>query len=159
MPACRACHDPRRDQIDQQLISGVPLRTIVSQTGLSLGGLVRHKQHIKEMIGLALKERSPEETLEHAEALANRVEEVICEARDICAKAKAEKSFAAATGALNTIARSLELLGKLTGEIATPNAGGIHFTKITNTTVNVGADDDVSFAVMIGEATKGFDVA
>jgi len=86
-----------------------------------------------------------------------RIEELISEAQDICKLAKADKKFAAASNALNTTARALEVLGKLTGEIALPvNAGGIHFhrTRI-NPSINL-VDNDLDLALAVREATRDF---
>lgn len=159
MPHCKACRDPRRDQIDEQLLAGTPLRVIVASTGLSLGGLSRHRDHLRETLALAMRERSEGERAAHGKSLVGRVEELISEAQDVCRLAKADKKYAAASNALNSVGRSLELIGKLTGEIAlSANAPGIHLTlnRVTNTTIN-NYDNDVEFAAMIGEATRGFD--
>lgn len=158
--SCRACSHSDRDTIDHQLIAGVPVRTIVAATGLSLGGLTRHKQHLKETLGLALRKRTPEQSEEHASSLLSRVEELITEAQQILTTAKADKDPKSALNAVNALARLLELLGRVSGELAQPNAGGLHLTlNSTKVTVNKFDGDDVEFATMIGEATNGFDVA
>lgn len=160
MPSCRACRDPRRDQIDQKLLAGVPLRTICASTGLSLGGLVRHKTHVKEMLGLALEERSQEEGAAHGSDLLQRVEVMINEAQEILTMAKSSKSLAAATGAVNAITRLLELTGRLDGSLAQPHAPGLHMTFNRNTTIHVTNhdSDDAELALLIGEATKDFSI-
>src|ERR1019366_5222155 len=103
-------------------IAGVSYRVIGQHFGLSLGALNRHRKHVVDMV----KELSHEERAERGSSLLARVEELIVEAKEIVVLAKNEKSFAAATNALNTVARSLELVGRLNGELQAPGAG-IHF--------------------------------
>jgi len=155
---CRACRHPNRDEIDRQLIAGTPLRVIVASSGLSLGGLVRHKQCIKETLGVALRERSQEETAAHGSNLLQRVQKLADEAIGILAAAKAEKNLKAATSAICAAVRTLELIGRLDGSLAQPHAPGLHLT-LNKTTINVtNYDDDLDFARMVGEATKGFNL-
>jgi len=150
---CAGCLHRDRDRLDAQLVQGVPYRSIAASFNLSLGALSRHKRHVKEMI----QARTPGEREEHGKSLLARVEELISEAQDVCRLAKADKKYAAARNALNGVGRSLELIGKLTGEIAAPvNAGGIHL--MLNKTVNIANyDDDANFARLVFEATRGFD--
>ena len=152
---CGPCFHRNRDQIDQQLVDGIPYRSIAQTFGLSLGAISRHRAHVAAM----LEERTPEETEKHGSNLMRRVEDVITEAKSILVEAKANKSFGAATQALNAITRALELCGRLSGELQSANSDVINLT-LSKTTVNVHSyDDDVEFAQMIGEATNGFDIA
>jgi hypothetical protein len=151
---------PQRDRIDQELLSGVAFRSISAWSHVSIGALSRYRARLKQTLGLALKQRSQDERLEHGVSLLSRIESLITEGQDICAKAKADKKYAAASNALNSVARSLELIGKLTGELQTPaNAGGIHLTlnRTTNTIINSYGDSDPEWATMLFEATRGFD--
>jgi hypothetical protein len=154
MPHCKPCGDPRRTEIDTELIRGTPLRSVSQSFGISVGSLHRHKAHIKEDLALAIRSQ-PGEREERASGLLSRVEELITEAKSICTEARADKKFAAASNALNTVRGALELLGKLNGELAQP--GSLHLTQIrvTNTVNNYG--DDRELAELIAEATKGFD--
>jgi hypothetical protein len=89
--------------------------------------------------------------------LVNRIEELIREAQDICKLAKADKKFAAASNALNTTARALEVLGKLTGEVPPPiNAGGVHFHRTTINQASDRIDNDLDLALAVREATRDF---
>lgn len=156
---CKACDHPNVTTINQQIVAGATLRALVASTGVSLGVLSRHRGHIKDLLRESIAREQGERAV-HGRSLLNRVEELVDEAQDIVRLAKADKKYAAASNALNSVGRSLELIGKLTGEIALPtNAPGFHLTlnRVTNTIIN-NYDTDVDFAVMIGEATRGFDV-
>jgi hypothetical protein len=155
MATCRACHHPERTRIDRELVAGSPLRAIASWSGTSTGGLMRHKRHVKEVLRAAAEAKSPT----HGSDLLARVEQVIEHATKIAAVAARSGSLATANGALNTIIRSFELIGRLTGELATPgNVGGIHFHSSKTLNINVGANDDREIATLVGEATAGFDL-
>ena len=155
-PRCKICIRSDRSTIDKKIAAGVSYRRIGSEFGLSLGLLSRHRPHItQEIQTLVAAERNTERVSSLAGGLLERLETVIAEAQSICAEAKAAKSYASAVSALNAVTRNLQLVGRITGELQS-NSGGIHVTQVN---VNVGAyDDDVQFAAMIGEATKGFSV-
>jgi hypothetical protein len=152
MSTCGPCSHPNRDQIDLELINGASFRRIAASFNLSLGAISRHKAHVKEMI----RERTQDQREEHGGVLVSRVEKLAAAAEEILAMAKADKNLNAATGAINAATRLLELVGRLSGELASVNSGGIHMTQIKVTNIN-NYDDDASFAQMIGEATKWFD--
>jgi hypothetical protein len=149
---CGPCNHPHRDRIDMQIINGIPYRTIVAENpGLSLGALSRHRAHITEM----LRERTQEERAEQGNSLLSRVEDVITGAYTIVKLAKEDKSYAAASNALNSIIRCLDLLGHLTGELQAPGAG-IHFHQTRNITNIVNVNDDSEIAMLFAEFTRNF---
>lgn len=152
---CRACAHPRRDEIDRQIIAGVPLRVIVAESGLSLGGLVRHKDCIKDALATAM-EAARAEGAARGSALYDRVEKLVGAAEEVLAKAKAKEDFRGANGALGAAAKLLDLLGRVSGELQSANAGGIHLTKITNVNVTNNYGDDRELAELVSEATAGF---
>jgi hypothetical protein len=138
------------------LVAFVPVRTIIARypsPRLSLGGLERHKDHIRDII----RERQAGERSEHAGDLLVRIESVISGAQEIMSDARASKNLTAAVAALNATTRALDLLARATGQLV-PQNSPFHLTlNRTNTTINVGADD-LEFAQMIGEATHGFSI-
>ncbi len=152
MPVCRACFDPRRNEIDQQIVCGVPLRVIAASTGLSLGGLSRHRAHVANLI----KELRGDERAEHASTLYKGAESLLDEAKEILSTAKSEKNFTAATAAINAATRLVELLMRASGELqSTP--GGIHLTQTIRVTTNyTTAAIDAELASLIAEATDNF---
>jgi hypothetical protein len=156
---CRACSRPDRATIDEKIVSGVPYRLIAASTGLSLGALSRHRAHVKDQLAEAASHRAAERS-EQATTLLDRVESAISDAQAILRDARTSKNLTAATGAVNAVTRLLELLGRVSGELQTASASGIHFslTKVSNTVNNYGTDDS-ELAQLVSEATKGFDPA
>ncbi len=97
------------------------------------------------------------ESAEHGGDLLKRVGRLADAAEEILAEARTNKSFGAATSALNAACRLLELCGRLSGELQAPGAGiQVNFTS-NKVTVN-NFSDDVDFAQMVGEATMGFSI-
>jgi hypothetical protein len=124
MPRCRACHDPRRNEIDRLIISGRPLRAISADVGIGLGSLCRHKQHIKELLGATLETRTPSESERHASALLQRVLRLADEAENVLRSARARSDFRGANGALGASAKLLDLCGRLSGELTSSHTPG-----------------------------------
>jgi hypothetical protein len=152
MASCKGCNHRDREAIDAAIIQGASIRTICDRFGLSVGGAQRHKQHVAEFVKAAATRESPE----RASDLLARIEEVVKAARGIAARAVRTDDLRAANGALGTLLRALETVGKLTGELQTPGAG-IHFhagARVSNTTINVG--DDCEIAELLREATDGW---
>ncbi len=156
MPHCKPCGDPRRTEIDTQIVKGVALRVVSQAFGISTGSLCRHKAHIKADIALAIQSQ-PGEREERGSALLGRVEKLVQSAEEILASAKAKEDFRGANGALGAAAKLLDLCARLSGELQGPNSGGIHLTKITN--VNVTNYDDKELAALLKEATCGWNPA
>jgi hypothetical protein len=154
---CRACKHPDRVAIDQQIVAGSPLRSIAAATGLSLGGLVRHKQCIKTALAQAIEAGRAERASQGSDLL-DRVQRLADEAIGILETAKASKDLKAGTAAICAAVRCLELCGRLDGSLASPTSPGLHLTlnRVTNNTI-INYNDDVDFARMISEATRGFD--
>jgi len=154
---CKPCFHPKRDQIDRQIVAGTPYRTIAASTGLSLGSLSRHKVHVQQTLGDAIRARESERT-EHGSKLLNRVTKLVDEAESLLVIAKSKENIVGATSAINAACRLLELCGRLSGGLATRNTPGIHlnFTRNETTTIN-NYGDDTEIAVLVAEATNQFD--
>jgi hypothetical protein len=151
---CLCCLHRDRDALDTQIVQGVSYRVICRAFGVSLGALSRHRKHVKE----AIRALSPAEIREHGGELLARVQEVVDEAKTIVKTAMGEKHFGTANAALNTILRSLELIGKVTGELQT-NPSGIRLTQIDVTRTYTEAAIDAELAGLIAEATDNFNPA
>ena len=159
MPVCRACRHPRRAEIDEMLVKGAPYRAIIAMSGLSLGGLNRHRECIKQDLASA-KDRAHVAGAERGSALLARIEEVIAGAKSIASSAARSDNLATANQALNTVLRSLEIIGRITGELGSPGMGGVHFHSTRNvTTVVTITDSDAEVAMLIAEATNNYDPA
>jgi hypothetical protein len=156
---CKLDHHPNRDEIDRQIVSGVPLRSICASFNIALTTIHRHKDCIKEVLSQAMQHEQGERE-ERGSLLVDRVTKLAGEAEELVAIAKAEKNYRGATSALVAACKLLDLVGRLSGELQQANAagGGLHLTmnRVTNNTI-VAVDNDADFAAMIGEATKGFD--
>ena len=153
---CRACNHPDRVSIDQQIVAGTPLRAISAATGLSLGGLVRHKQCIKTAIADAMEVAHAAGSMQ-ASNLLDRVQKLADEAIGILETAKADKNLKGATSAICAAVRCLELCGRLDGSLAQPHTPGLHLhlSKTVNVTNNnYGSDEEI--ALLVSEATAGF---
>jgi hypothetical protein len=153
MAVCRACFHRDRDRIDAELIAAKPLRAIAAWSQLSLGGLARHKQHVAQV----MKSRTPVEAAAHAGTLLARLEEVVALAKGLLSKAVREGDIGTANKCLSNLIRSLEVIGRATGELV-QDGGGIHFHSTKNVTNVVTINDsDVEVACLIAEATHNYD--
>jgi hypothetical protein len=154
---CRPCFHPSRHEIDRQIVAGVPLRSIARSFGVSLGAVHRHKEHVKEALAAARQSREKDDA-KHGSALYERVEKLVSEAEEILAAAKAKNDFRGANGALGAAAKLLDLLGRVSGELQSANAGGIHLSLTSNrVTVNTAPGSDAELAELLAEATDDFD--
>jgi hypothetical protein len=157
MPTCSVHKHPDRDEIDRQIVAGVPLRTISTNFNIALGTVHRHKDKcVKQALADAMRSRESENA-ERGPALLNRVEKLVGEAEEILASAKSKSDFRGANGALGAACKLLDLCGRLSGQLQSANTPGLHLTmnRITNNTI-INYDNDVDFARMIQEATKDF---
>jgi hypothetical protein len=153
---CKACRHPDRDAVDHKLVAGVPLRDIVASTGLSLGGLVRHKEHLRATV----KEAWKSEREEHGSRLAQRAEHLLGEAESLLAHARTKENLQGAVSCINACSKLVELLMRASGELQAPGAGiHVNFTRTTNNVVNVGTDDFGELARLVQEATDNFSSA
>jgi hypothetical protein len=155
---CKACRHPERDRIDREIVTGQPFRQIAGWTGLSLGGLHRHREHVSK----TLREAFAREGTERAEDLLDRLESLLHDAEAILASAKAKDDWKGAIAAIGAATRLLELVAKVRGEIPQLNTPGLHLT-LNKTTYNVRGDasgnDDTDLALLVQEATKNWSPA
>jgi len=155
---CTICRHPQREAIERALLRQIPLRKIASDVKTSTGALHRHKKHIPAKLATA------EQASKIAEAgsLLRKLEEVISDARRITGRAERKGNYQAALAGLRTITNSLELLGRVTGELRAD--GGIHLHKhahlhagATDASTMPDADLELSIARDVSTATNGFD--
>lgn len=90
----------------------------------------------------------------------NSVEEVIEDARRITSKAEKKGNYAAALQGLRTVTHSLELLGRVTGELRA-EGGGLHLHKHLHTSATEpstmgDADLELSIARDVAAVTDNF---
>jgi hypothetical protein len=104
------CRNPHRKAIDVALVAGEPYRHVASRYGTSTGALQRHKPHISEALIKAKEQREAA----HGEDLLSQVQDLVTKARDILNTAKDQRT---ALVAVRELRSTLELLGKVTGEL------------------------------------------
>ena len=152
---CGGCVHPNRDQLDAQLVAGVPYRSLEPVYDLSIATISRHAGHVRQMI----RELQPAERQEHAGALLERVGRLADRAEALLTIAESKENIVGATGAINACARVRELIGKLTGELS--SGSGIHLSVTNNRTTNniVNVQEDTDLALAVAEATRNFDPA
>jgi hypothetical protein len=157
MTACKGCIHSQRQQIDLDLVANVPFRQIVAYSGMSLGSLSRHKDHVKRELARAYNARESAGS-EQAGELLNRVNHLLNEAQGVLAHAKESKDLKACVAAIGALTRVLELYGRSSGELQPSGGLHLHQTRITNNTLNVaGCDDEIQLAKLICEGTNGWD--
>jgi hypothetical protein len=113
---CDTCRSPDRDAIDRALVAGEPIRRIAARYPLSASSVGRHRAHISPaIVRAALKREEQEER--RAASLLDRVENLYDEAREVLETAKANEQGAISINAIRELRSTLELIGRLTGEI------------------------------------------
>jgi len=157
---CTICRHPQRQAIERALLRQTPLRKIAGEMKTSIATVQRHKAHIPARLA------SAEQASRIAEAgsLLRKLEEVIEHAKRITARAERKGNYPAALQGLRTITNSLELLGRVTGELRAE--GGIHLHKhahLHTSATEPGALSDgaleIEIARDVAAATNGFDPA
>jgi|GEM_PF-3574357 len=154
---CTICRHPQRAAIERALIRQIPLRKIASDVKTSIATLQRHKAHVPAKLATA------EQVSKIAEAgsLLKKLEEVIEDARRITGRAERKGNYQAALAGLRTITNSLELLGRVTGELRAE--GGLHLHKHAHVHASarepgVMSDSDLEVAIArdVAAATDNF---
>ena len=132
MSGCKACTHTQREQIDRDLLANIGSRTICAYSGLSLGGLSRHRRHLKQSLGLVLADRSEGERAEHGSRLLLRVEKITNRLASLIYTH--EGDLRALVPAIRTMLDALRFVGDLTGEL--PKSGsGINVTLNANRSI------------------------
>ena len=117
---CTVCTHPQREAIDRALVSGQPVRSLVSRyvtkRGRPLGhmALYRHKD---EHLPATLVKAHVAAEVAHADALLSQVRELRDRALAILDRAEEDGQLMPALAAIREARGCLELLGKLMGEI------------------------------------------
>ena len=105
---CQVCAHPRRNEIDDALIRGVPIREIVSIFGgVSGKSLYRHKAHIAQLV--------QRHEAELSDNLVARIRELNRIARETLEDARRERRYASVAALIGSALRALELEARLLG--------------------------------------------
>ncbi len=111
---CTVCDHPERHSIDEALVTGAPYRSVAKRFVLSESSVYRHKtEHLPAHL---LKAREAEEVAQ-ADDLLDQVRNLQAHALDILERAEKAGDLRTALAAISQARGSLELLGKLAGEL------------------------------------------
>ena len=112
---CTICRHEEREEIDQALLGGEPLRTLAARTGTSSTALHRHRRsHIAAELVHA---KHVAEEL-HAETLWDRLKTVNRETAAILAEARESRNHVIALAAISRVEKQVELEARLLGELS-----------------------------------------
>ena len=131
---CKTCRHPGRDDIDQALVSGEPHRSVAEQYGLSESSVFRHQEHhVPATLIAALESRE----LAHGENLLDLVNGLVDSALASLERAEGKGNEREVQGAIREARHSLELVGRLNGDLreanrdSSPQADAVVITKVT----------------------------
>ena len=111
---CSVCTHAHKDEIDEALIAGEPIRDIGRQFGVDKSSISRHKQ--KHLPSALIKAKKTEE-ISRADNLVGEIERLKIQANRIAKKAEQKGDYRTALAGVRELTRIVELLGKLQGEI------------------------------------------
>lgn len=115
---CTICAHAERSAIDRRLVAGEPHVQLADEFGVGRSSLARHFDgHIVPSIAESAAVREVAEA-HHASDLLGEVVRIKERAEVLLDKAEAQNDIPAATGALRELRRTVELLGRVTGELA-----------------------------------------
>jgi hypothetical protein len=110
---CAICGRTERNEIDQALLAGEPLRNIAERVSLSVSSLFRHKSHLSE----TLKKSRDVAEVSRADSLIHQLKRLTEDARRIQEKAEAAEDYRGALAGVRELTRLVELAARLTGEL------------------------------------------
>ena len=111
---CTICKHNQRDAIESALIDGQPYRNIAERFAVSATALHRHKARD---ISKALARAAEAQEMSRDRDLLERVRDLVESAHGILATAEARGDHRTALAAIREVRGTLELLGKITGEL------------------------------------------
>ena len=113
---CTVCGHQEIDAINEKLVTGRPINRVAEEYDLGVMSVQRHRK--KHLPAELLKARALKEA-DSADQLLERVEELYKTALRIMEKAESDKKYAPAVAAVKEARGSLELFGKLIGQLKT----------------------------------------
>ncbi len=115
---CTVCRNEAREAVDQALVAGEPLRNIAKQTGLSTTALHRHSQN---HLPTTLVKAAEAQDEAHGSRLLNQTQGLVDEALASMESSKAAGKEKDVLGGIREARHSLELTGRITGELRDNN--------------------------------------
>lgn len=111
---CLTCRHEAREAIDGALVAGEPLRNIAEHHGLSTTALHRHK---RGHLSTTLVKAAEDSELAHGGKLLDQVQSLVGKALGSLERAEGKGDERAVQGAIREARHSLELVGRITGEL------------------------------------------
>ena len=111
---CTICAHKKRAAIEKVVLAGEGLRKIAGRFGTSVTALHRHKS---DHLTPSLVKANGAAQAAHGDDLLGKVRELEADARRIMSKAEQAEDLRTAVMAIRELARLIDLLGKLRGEI------------------------------------------
>jgi outer membrane murein-binding lipoprotein Lpp len=111
---CTICDHSQRADIDTALLAGEAYRSIAQRFAISADSVWRHKS---EHLPSSLTQAKEAETVSNADDLLAKVASIETEAKRIAKKAEAAGDLRTAMSGVRELARLVELLAKLRGEL------------------------------------------
>jgi hypothetical protein len=110
---CTVCQDPRRAEIDADLVRGAGFRSTAAKYGVSRWSLQRHQKHLDRTI---IQAHQAGEVL-RADSLLSELRGITDRARGLLARAERAGDLRGAANGLRETRACLELLARLSGEL------------------------------------------
>lgn len=118
---CTVCTHEASEAIDRALVAGESNRVIASQYGISQAAVGRHSQnHLPATLVKAAEDRE----LAHGKSLRDQVQGLVEEALASMERSKAAGKEKDVLGGIREARHSLELTGRITGELQDNNRDG-----------------------------------
>ena len=131
---CLTCRNESRETIDKALVAGEPLRDIAGRTGLSKSSLDRHK---KDHLSATLVKAAEASDLVRGGKLMDQVQGLVSSALASLERAEGKGNEREVQGAIREARHSLELVGRLNGDLREANRESGHQNlAITQITIN-----------------------
>jgi hypothetical protein len=143
--ACTICRHERQAEIDQLLVAGTSLRNIAQHFGTSATALHRHKKHLAPALAVA------KEAAQAADAgtLLEKVSQLLVDAQRLTSQAEQAKQLDVALRGIREVRGVLELLGKVSSELAKKTG------QQPDGSINIGTpeENEAAIAVLLAKAT------
>jgi hypothetical protein len=138
---CLACNSQRREEINRELMSGAPTRSLAKKFNINHHALRRHmRNHLAKELALAIPvaqaalspevQEAAQRRVSHSADLLRQMDSLVDEAHNIKAQAVATGKLSVALRGIDQICRLFELAAKLRGELGST----------TNVQINTGSN-------------------
>jgi hypothetical protein len=124
---CSICMDNRRQDIEQEMLSGGSYRVVAQRFAVSRDAIVRHRRHLPAVLARAQEVKK----VAHGDSLLAQLRDLTSEAQRLKAIAEEAGDYRAALAAVRELCRIVELVAKLSGELDSHSE-----TKILNVTLD-----------------------